>query len=225
MSRPCYGEPPMLHASAVVSSLRPSRPPLLLHRRSCLLALTRPELCFKPPSLSSLLQPYSWCFLIKRIRWNPSCQVSIDTFLLSSRTFTLVCAISYAEFTITKGTIKIWPLPTLEGSMDRVNYNPSRFTIFQQSTGHIMVKHGESQTNSSSSRKTRGLHGHGSVNVASLKAIRKFPAQNEEFWLKEICLSQSLEALSIRFKIRLKEIYLSQRFEALNIRLKILAQE
>ena len=84
--------------------------------------------------------------------------IFIDTFLFSSRTITLVCAISYAEqFIITKEAIKLWPLPTPDGSMDRVNYNPPRFNIFQQSTGHIMVKHGESQANSSSSLKTRGL--------------------------------------------------------------------
>ena len=58
--------------------------------------------------------------------------------------------------------------------------------------------------NSASRLETRGLHGHGSVNVASLKAAEKFPAQNEEFWFKsssrEIYLSQSFEALNIRFK-------------------------
>ena len=83
--------------------------------------------------------------------------IFIDTFLFSSRTITLVCAISYAEFTITKEAIKLWPLPAPDGSMDRVNYNPPRFNIFQQPTGHIMIKHGESQTNSSGSLKARGL--------------------------------------------------------------------
>ena len=82
----------------------------------------------------------------------------IDTLLFSSRTITLVCAISYAEqFIITKEAIKLWPLPTPDGSMDSVNYNPPRFNIFQQTTGYVMVKHGEFQANTSSSLKTQGL--------------------------------------------------------------------
>ncbi|WP_323617446.1 hypothetical protein, partial [Escherichia coli] len=38
--------------------------------------------------------------------------------------------------------------------------------------------------NSSSRLETRGLHKHGSVNVASLKAVGKFSAQNEELQFK-----------------------------------------
>ena len=49
--------------------------------------------------------------------------------------------------------------------------------------------------------------------VKSLKAVRKFPAKNEDSGLKsgsrERCLPQSFEALNIRFKIPVQEEFIS----------------
>ena len=73
---------------------------------------------------------------------------------------------------------------------------------------YITVNYEESQANSSSRLETRGLWCHGSVNIASLKAVRKLSVQNKDSGLKsvsrDISLLQSFQALKSGSNIRLK---------------------